>query len=88
MPELRYLLNRKQHDRQIAIHRNKRKAGCKVNQTLIDNLRFVLQNMRLQPGDMAKVQADIVAQAIGEILSMGCRIEELQHRLLHPSEGR
>ena len=52
-----------------------------MNQTLIDNLRYVLQNMRIQPGDMAKVQADIVAQAIGEIESMGCRIEELQAKV-------
>ena len=67
-----------------------------MNQTLIDNLRYVLQNMRLQPGDMAKVQADIVAQAISEIGLMQSKIEELQntilrleevqHRLLHPSE--
>jgi hypothetical protein len=67
-----------------------------VNQTLIDNLRYVLQNMRLQPGDMAKVQADIVAQAIIEIDLMGCRIEELQNKIaglekslhlaLHPME--
>ena len=67
-----------------------------MNQTLIDNLRYVLQNMRLQPGDMAKVQADIVAQAIIEIGLMQSKIEELQntilrleevqHRLLHPSE--
>lgn len=67
-----------------------------MNQTLIDNLRYVLQNMRLQPGEIAKVQADIVAQAIIEIGLMQCKIEELQntilsleeaqHRLLHPSE--
>ena len=67
-----------------------------MNQTLIDNLRYVLQNMRLQSGDMAKVQADIVAQAIIEIGLMQNKIEELQnkilsleevqHRLLHPSE--
>ncbi len=67
-----------------------------MNQTLIDNLRYVLQNMRLQPGDMAKVQADIVAQAIIEIDLMGCRIEELQNKIaglekslhlaLHPME--
>lgn len=60
-----------------------------MNQTLIDNLRYVLQNMRLQPGELAKVQADIVAQAIIEIGLMQSKIEELQkvqHRLLHPSE--
>jgi ubiquinone biosynthesis protein UbiJ len=37
--------------------------------------------MRLQTGDIAKVQADIVAQAIIEIEVMGCRIEELGDRL-------
>lgn len=51
-----------------------------MNQTLIiDNLRYVLQNMRLQTGDMAKVQADIVAQAIIEIGLMQSKIEELQN---------
>ena len=67
-----------------------------MNQTLIDNLRYVLQNMQLQPGDTAKVQADIVAQAIIEIGLMQTkieklqntilRLEEVQHLLLHPSE--
>ena len=47
-----------------------------MNQTLIDNLRYVLQNMRLQKGKMAKVQADIVAQAISEIELMSCRIKD------------
>lgn len=50
-----------------------------MNNTLIDNLRYVLQNMRLQKGDMAKVQADIVAQAISEIGLMQSKIEELQN---------
>ena len=52
-----------------------------MNQTLIDNLRYVLQNMRLQKGDMAKVQADTVAQAIIEIELMGGHIEELQAKV-------
>ncbi|MFY8201185.1 MAG: hypothetical protein ACOVLE_10965 [Pirellula staleyi] len=49
-----------------------------MNKTLIDSLRYVLQNMRLQQGDMAKVQADIVASAIVEIETLNCRIEELE----------
>jgi len=67
-----------------------------VNQTLIDNLRYVLQNMRLQPGDMAKVQADIVAGAMLELVCMDAKIEELQNKIawleeslhlaLHPME--
>lgn len=38
-----------------------------MSKTVLDGLRYVLQNMRLQEGQMAKVQADIVAQAIIEI---------------------
>ena len=53
-----------------------------MNQTLIDNLRYVLQNMRLQKGEIAKVQADIVAQAISEIELMSCRIKDLEETLL------
>ena len=53
-----------------------------MNQTLIDNLRYVLQNMRLQKGDMAKVQADIVAQAISEIELIGCRIKYMQTHII------
>ena len=59
-----------------------------MNNTLIDNLRYVLQNMRLQKGDMAKVQADIVAQAISEIDIMGCRIEELQNTIVELEDQR
>ncbi len=51
-----------------------------MNETLIDSLRYVLQNMRLQQGDMAKVQADIVASAIAEIETLNCRIENLKAR--------
>ena len=58
-----------------------REAGCKVNQKLIDNLRYVLQNMRTQPGDMAKVQADIVAQAITEIENQQSHIKRLLARI-------
>lgn len=50
-----------------------------MNQTLQGNLRYVLQNMRLQPGELAKVQADIVAQAMIEIGLMQSKIEELQN---------
>ena len=59
-----------------------------MNETLIDNLRYVLQNMRLQKGDMAKIQADIVAQAISEIDLMGCRIEELQNTIAKYRNGK
>ena len=57
-----------------------------MNQTLIDNLRYVLQNMRLQTGDMAKVQADIVASAMLELVCMDAKIEELQNKLRAESE--
>ena len=47
-----------------------------MNDTLIDNLRYVLQNMRLKKGDMAKVQSDIVAQAISEIMRLNAKIDD------------
>ena len=59
-----------------------------MNQTLIDNLRYVLQNMRLQKGDLAKVQADIVAQAIIEIDLMGCRIADLERTVSKYRNGK
>jgi len=37
--------------------------------------------MRLQPGDMAKVQADIVAGAMLELVCMDAKIEELQNKI-------
>jgi hypothetical protein len=49
-----------------------------MSKTVIDGLRFVLQNMRLQTGDMAKVQADIVAQAIIELEMAHEHIEKLE----------
>lgn len=49
-----------------------------MSRMVIDNLRYVLQNMRLQHGEIAKVQADMVAQAIIEIETLNCRIEELK----------
>ena len=52
-----------------------------MNQTLIDNLRYVLQNMRLQKGEMAKVQADIVAQSIEEIKTLDCKIIAMKERI-------
>lgn len=52
-----------------------------MSKTVLDGLRFVLQNMRLQPGDIAKVQADIVAQAIIEIEILECQIAELESEL-------
>ena len=52
-----------------------------MNQTLIDNLRYVLQNMRLQKGEMAKVQADIVSQSIEEIKTLDCKIIAMKERI-------
>ena len=49
-----------------------------MSKTVIDGLKFVLQNMRLQPGEIAKVQADIVQQAIIEIESLDQHIEKLE----------
>lgn len=49
-----------------------------MSKTVLDGLRFVLQNMRLQPGDMAKVQADIVAQAIIELEMLETKLEQLE----------
>lgn len=59
-----------------------------MNQTLIDNLRYVLQNMRLQHGDMAKVQADIVAQAIIEIGLMQSKITDLERTISKYRHGK
>jgi hypothetical protein len=49
-----------------------------MSKTVLDGLRFVLQNMRLQQGDMAKIQADIVYQAIVEIETLDQHIEKLE----------
>ena len=59
-----------------------------MNQTLIDDLRYVLQIMRLQTGDLAKVQADIVAQAIIELGLMSCNIEELERTISKYRNGK
>jgi hypothetical protein len=56
--------------------------GNAMSKTVLDGLRFVLQNMRLQEGQMAKVQADIVAQAIIEIETLDQHIEKLETREL------
>ena len=48
-----------------------------MSKTVLDGLRYVLQNMRLQEGQMAKVQADIVAQAMVEIETLDKHIDEL-----------
>jgi hypothetical protein len=50
----------------------------KMSKTVLEGLRFVVQNMRLQEGQMAKVQADIVAQAIVEIETLDKHIERLE----------
>ena len=52
--------------------------GNAMSRTVLDGLRFVLQNMRLQQGDMAKIQADIVAQAIIEIEALDQHVEKLE----------
>ena len=44
--------------------------------TITDELRFVLQNIRLRPSD--KVQADIVEKAIKEIDYLNRRLADLQ----------
>ena len=49
-----------------------------MSKTVLEGLRFVLQNMRLQEGQMAKVQADIVAQAIVELEMVDKKVEELE----------
>lgn len=49
-----------------------------MSKTVLDGLRYVLQNMRLQEGQMAKVQADIVAQAIVELEMAQNHIEKLE----------
>ena len=59
-----------------------------MNETLIDDLRYVLQIMRLQTGDLAKVQADIVAQAIIELGLMSCKIEELERTISKYRNGK
>ena len=51
-----------------------------MSRAVLDGLRYVLQNMRLQPGDMAKVQADIVAQAIVEIETLDKHIEHMESK--------
>ena len=59
----------------VALQHNKENE--KMSKTVLDDLRYVLQNMRLQEGQMAKVQADIVAQAIVEIETLDKHIEEM-----------
>ena len=59
-----------------------------MNQTLIDNLRYVLQNMRLQKGEIAKVQADIVAQAMVELGAMGRKIADLERTVSKYRNGK
>ncbi len=57
-----------------------------MSKTIIDGLRFVLQNMRLQSGEMAKVQADIVEQAIVEMELVERKLNELEssaHDMAH-----
>lgn len=49
-----------------------------MSKTVLDGLRYVLQNMRLQEGQMAKVQADIVAQAIVELEMANNHIKKLE----------
>lgn len=49
-----------------------------MSKTVLDGLRYVLQNMRLQEGQMAKVQADIVAQAIVELEIAHNHIKKLE----------
>lgn len=49
-----------------------------MSKPVLDGLRFVLQNMRLQPGEIAKVQADIVSQAIVEIEALDRHIDKLE----------
>ena len=51
-----------------------------MSKTVLEGLRFVLQNMRLQEGQMAKVQADIVAQAIVEIETLDKHIEQMESK--------
>jgi len=50
-----------------------------MSEIVIDGLRLVLQNLRLQDGAMAKVQADYVANAIKEIERLNAKVEEM-HR--------
>ena len=45
----------------------------------IDGLNVVLQNLRLQDGAMAKVQADYVENAIKEIERLNAKVDEM-HR--------
>jgi hypothetical protein len=48
--------------------------------TITDELRFVLQNLRLRPSD--STQANIVQRAIDEIASLERRIAELKEELI------
>lgn len=49
--------------------------------TITDELRFVLQNIRLRPSD--NIQANIVERAIEEIASLEKRIAELKEELIN-----
>jgi len=51
------------------------------SETIVDGLKYVLQNVRLQSGDIWQKQVNIVNESITEITRLNARVKELEAKI-------